>query len=365
MLKPINILLILVLILSPTLQLYGQTPFVPPQGSSRGLNEAQNLPAQPIVPVVNSIKSPQPPQPPQQPSQSLPQAQPIQQAQPTQANQANNINQPAPRVAINDYGKLTRQSGNLQIQKAWDEAKQNEGIYIYDSCENCTYKVATREFFITTIQLPANEVIETIDIGDNSSFQIKQRTSNAIAIKPLIPGVDTNIIIWTNANIYPLYIRSEGIDSPNIPDMVVKIIPDKFPNVKIGKLAQKLENKTDIKADIPIEKPVINSVKPTQRKYPQELQFDPSKLRGWGDYELAGDKELKPLSVFRDDYFTYINFGSKFNEIDLPVAYVVNDGIDENVNTRVNGTTLIIESVAKKITLVSGKKYICITYEGK
>ena len=32
--------------------------------------------------------------------------------------------------------------------------------------------------------------------------------------------------------------------------------------------------------------------------------FDPSTLRGWGQYGLWGDDDLRPETVFRDDHFT-------------------------------------------------------------
>ena len=48
----------------------------------------------------------------------------------------------------------------------------------------------------------------------------------------------------------------------------------------------------------------------------------------------------------------------------LPTAYVVVDGIDELVNTRVRGSTYIVESTQRLISLKSGKKYLCIRYTG-
>ena len=55
----------------------------------------------------------------------------------------------------------------------------------------------------------------------------------------------------------------------------------------------------------------------------------------------GGDKNLKPEQVYRDDNFTYIQYGDKWNDIELPTAYVVVDDIDELVNTRVIGTTFV------------------------
>jgi hypothetical protein len=92
--------------------------------------------------------------------------------------------------------------------------------------------------------------------------------------------------------------------------------------------------------------------------------FDPNKLRGWGDYDLWGDDELRPITVFRDDYFTYIRFGDRWKDLELPTAYVVVDGVDELVNTRIQGHTFIVESTQPLISLKSGMKFLCIEYEG-
>ncbi len=339
-----NIKIILLLIIIPHI-LWAQTAFVAPEGAQRG-NEITHNTA-PIIAVIDNklvdnkainIKSPIPP----------------------------NLNPvPAPILplkSITEYGKLTRASGNNQIQASWDDAKGTDGIFQYEWCAFCTYKIATREFFITNIELPKDEIIETIDLGDNSAFQIKQRAPYSFAIKPLIPNVDTNIIIYTaKKNIYAFYVRAEGISSPNIPDMLVRInAPLTLITVNINAKTDKKIDKLPVKANSQDLALIANS----HKKFPQEIKFDPSKIHGWQDYELKGDKSLKPVSVFRDEIFTYINFGNRWNEIDLPVAFIVNDGVDENINTRVVGTTLIIESVAKTITLISGKKFLCLIYGG-
>ncbi len=113
----------------------------------------------------------------------------------------------------------------------------------------------------------------------------------------------------------------------------------------------------------------INGLKETNpttkgKDFVEEATFDPNALRGWGKYKLWGSEELKPETVFRDDQFTYIKFGDKWKNIELPTAYVVVDKIDELVNTRIQGQTFIVESTRKLITLKSGKSFLCIEYPG-
>jgi ComB9 competence protein len=69
--------------------------------------------------------------------------------------------------------------------------------------------------------------------------------------------------------------------------------------------------------------------------------------------------------VFRDRHFTYLQYGDKWDGTELPTAYVVVDGVDELVNTRVQGASFIIETTAPLISLKLGKKYLCIRYDGE
>ena len=51
--------------------------------------------------------------------------------------------------------------------------------------------------------------------------------------------------------------------------------------------------------------------KPERPDFLKSVPFDPAKLHGWGKYRLWGQgwqEKMMPVSVFRDEYFTYIHF---------------------------------------------------------
>lgn len=190
-------------------------------------------------------------------------------------------------------------------------------------------------------------------------------------MRPVGQGYDTSLIVYgKSGRVYPFYLRAEGLNSKNVPDLVVKIegavtidddlTPPGFAldeppppsGAAVGDMA---------KAVAGLEH--TNPLTPAD-DFVAEAPFDPNALRGWGDYTLWGDDALRPETVFRDDHFTYIRFGERWKDIELPTAYVVVDGIDELVNTRVQGQTYIVESTRDLITLKSGKSYLCIKYEG-
>ncbi|WP_068317870.1 TrbG/VirB9 family P-type conjugative transfer protein [Polycladidibacter hongkongensis] len=260
-----------------------------------------------------------------------------------------------------NYGNMVRPTAaGGQIQSAWDKAGSKGGIHSQVECGECIYKVRLREFMVTAIQLPADVVVTDADLGDGSRFEVQKRSANTLVVKPLGSGVDTSLQVYTKSGeVFSFYLRAEGFNSRKVPDLSFKITRKRKPqgaHVNFSSSATPLPM-TGFGAPA---KPVSGP-----KDFVKNAKYDPARLRGWGDYKLWGSKELKPENVFRDDYFTYIQFGDKWTDIELPTAYVVVDGIDELVNTRVSGTTYIIESTHKLITLKSGQSFMCIQYKGE
>lgn len=285
------------------------------------------------------------------------------------------------------FGTMDRSTVGGQIQPVWDETQPTEGFFQYNECTDCVYKVRIREYMVTTIILPKGISVHSFDIGDPVHFHAKQRADNILAVQAAGGGVDSNLTIYTTeGDVYPFYLRAEGFNSNNVPDLVIKINGSRLPKAPIIKTAvdpKPLDNEETQAADKPaddnqkskkeealeglqkkVSGPSEDLLRAKGKDFVENVGFDPDKLRGWDDYELWGDDELRPEMVFRDDHFTYIKYGKNWNDMDLPTAYVVVDGIDELVNTRVQGTTFIIESTKKLISLKSGKKYLCLSYEG-
>ena len=285
----------------------------------------------------------------------------------------------AERQARGEFTSMLRSTVGGQVQEAWDNVDENAGVIRFSYCGMCTYKVSLREHMVTVIEFPEGEIIERADVGDQNEFQVNMRGPSRLAIQPAGYGVDTNLIVYGKTGaIYPIYLRSERFNSVNVPDLLVRIegaMTTK--DIEVGGIGNNTK-KTLLPDGLsgfpsPEQSDAVNGLEQTDPKrasgdFIQEAAFDPDKLRGWGDYKLWGDgdnvDDLKPMTVFRDDYFTYIRFDEKWNDIELPTAYVVIDGIDELVNTRIQGRTYIIESTQKLITLKSGLTFICIEYTG-
>lgn len=272
----------------------------------------------------------------------------------------------ANKQLLGEFGYMGRAASvGGQIQKAWDRAGRKAGVHTQTACGDCVYRVRVREFMVTALQLPADVVVKDADLGDTRFFELEKRSDNTLIVRPLKAGVDTSLQVYAKSGeVYSFYLRAEAINSKNVPDLTYRIERRRAPmrsyvafdtagNPKqVSVPAMAAETGTDTG---------VTPVGPDD--FVKEAKFDPSRIR-WDGFKLWGDKELKPESVYRDDYFTYIQFGERWTEMELPTAYVVVDEIDELVNTRVSGTTFIIESVNPLITLKSGAKYMCIEYGG-
>lgn len=290
-----------------------------------------------------------------------------------------------------NFPAMARAGVGGQVQDAWNDAGPREGVQTFRLCADCVYKVRLREFMVTTIVLPDDTEIVTADLGDTIGFQVKVKSANMIAVRPASYGLDTNLNVYSKSGaVYPLYLRAEGFNSRNVPDVLVKIIgretPPKIESVASemgaaddnkrsddGKEGEKGKGPQDGMAkgpDKPADKvaaavDALTNPKAKDGDFVRSVPFDPAKLHGWRDYKLWGDDTLRPETVFRDGQFTYIQYGDQWDALELPTAYVVIDDIDELVNTRVQGSTLIVESVSALISLKSGKKFLCVQYTGE
>lgn len=284
-----------------------------------------------------------------------------------------------------DFGYMERSPVGGQIQEVWNNTIPSEGVYEYNLCGSCVYKVRVREFMVTSVILPKDIKIHSFDVGDAAKFKVFKRADNILAIQPSNGGLDTSLQVYTKSGeVFPFYLRAESFNSSNVPDLVVRInasnlqekplIPSNIVSEgstedPIPPMSLLPDEKTSALNDMVSQLAPYQGPDATTSNSPNDFiksaAFDPDKLHGFGQYKLWGDEKLKPVNVFRDEHFTYIQFGDKWNQLELPTAYVVIDEIDELVNTRIQGRTYIIESTSELITLKSGQSFMCLQFEGQ
>ena len=159
--------------------------------------------------------------------------------------------------------------------------------------------------------LPGDTKITAVDLGDPAGFQARIRASNIVAVRPNGYGIDTSMTVFAeDGRVYPFYVRSESIHSPNVPDLVVRIHGGGFQDPVEEEDGEKpsavLSGGTGPFADSPGAPAGVAQPRAEPEDFVERVEFDPATLHGWDDYRLWGDGDLAPEQVFRDKRFTYL-----------------------------------------------------------
>jgi len=248
-----------------------------------------------------------------------------------------------------EYGKLDRSESLplASIQEAWNRSKPKDGVYTVKYNQNEIIKLRIREHMTTTLVFPQWEEIDEIIVGDNSIFSVSKIKPNILIVEPQeFVGADTNIIVIAKGYTYWFYVRSEGYNSRNLPDLGVRIRanpPQYFRNIKKSK-DNTIENKKVIKSQLKVD-------------YLQKIEVDLSELNF--EYSMSGDREIAPKRVYSDGYRTWLDYGKFIYSKRLPAIYAVVDGVDVPVNSIRKGNKLIVQGIGV-FTLKNGGSTTCI-----
>lgn len=221
---------------------------------------------------------------------------------------------------------------------------------VYDYKPDSLFQVNAQTGFVSDIQLKPGEKISYIGAGDTKRWLIDRAmvgNSEHIYIKPLAPGIQTNMIINTDARSYRFYLVS-------VAENYTPIVQFDFPDESFKKaLAAPLpwKNKEEKEYfDIYMMKKGSKFVpKNINRKY---------KIRKHGG---KLDATILPTEIFDDGIHTYIHLPDS-NRYDQPTLYNVQDNKMTLVNYRVRNGYIIADRVFQKARLCyTSKTYIDIT----
>lgn len=241
-------------------------------------------------------------------------------------------------------------------QKAWSRQKTETraGNKVFVWGRGRTFKVILREGMGTVFKLPDWDSLDQSILSDSVNFRQKEmNNASMLYVEALSAGADTSLsLIGKSGNIYNFYLASESVFSDNISDQVV-YVDAAMPSVK---------NFFDTEGDLKRKESVDTFEKLTKNEkktWLNELKFNPTKIRH--DVEMRGDKELAPVLVFRDERFTYLDYGFDSDSRVWPVAYQVVDRVDQPVNMRKSpdGRYMVVETI-NPITLRYGEKTVCL-----
>ena len=209
--------------------------------------------------------------------------------------------------------------------------------------ENKNQKIRTRFAMATTLIFETD--IESYILGDTTGFKVEEipNMPNAIAIKPLLIGIDTSLTIRTkDKKLHTFYLFSTDYKNTQDPALIVYITDEESKKILEDKQAKIQKDYLIIKdgiAELRVKKDDIST------KYIQKA----TKENQW----------LMAEEIFSDKKFTYFKY-DKDNMPQLPTIYAVIDGQDSPVETRTIGNYLIAETINPKFSIITGESYVCV-----
>lgn len=263
--------------------------------------------------------------------------------------------------AAGDYGTINEDLQPLgAIQNAWN----NPGINKAPNQENPGYNrveyrpdrvipLRLREAMNTTIRFPADEIIEDVYVSDPVAFEAIIPRSNVVMIRVIRPGADGNLVaMGKSGNLYQFYVRGEGANTKIITDVSVDVMVTSRGNgmpTNMGGLSRSASA-----SDLKVEADWLKTIgfKPENIVHDLAIMVPEDHSAG-----------VAPERVFRDNQFTYIDYGANADALnEWPVASLVVQGVETPVNVRTagpNGRMLVVEGIGD-IVLRNGMKIVCI-----
>ncbi len=184
--------------------------------------------------------------------------------------------------------------------------------------------------YVASILFEEGEKVITIAIGDPTAWQITP-SGNRLFIKPLQDHAETNALIITNRRVYHFALNAReagGLHDKNL------VFETRFVYPQVNFAYSNDSGGSYI--------PDINE--------DHTLNYD---------YLLSGNNLIKPVRVFDDGRFTYLEFSNE--TVNLPAVFEVDEnGFESMLNIRTVGRHMVIEKVGSLFTLRHDKEHACI-----
>jgi type IV secretion system protein TrbG len=212
----------------------------------------------------------------------------------------------------------------------------------------------------TDIQLQPGETITDVAMGDSERWMATPASSGDprnpvphLAVKPQLPGIETNLTIYTTKHIYHLLLRSRGRRAMQ---EVEFYYPDEL--LTAMKVADSEAAKAKREADDPPRD--SDDVVKVANVDPAELNFS---------YTVTGaNVPWKPIRAFNDGSHVYIQMLSGMKTSEAPALLINADGGTQMVNYRVEGNYYVVDRLFSNAILVSGvgrdQDRVTISYAG-
>ena len=242
----------------------------------------------------------------------------------------------------------------LQDQQAWENSgsRSIQGSYINKNGGIVfTYGAQTPEIVcsvlqITDIELEPGEIINSVNIGDSTRWDVEPAMTGAgssaiqhVLVKPLDINLQTSMLIATDKRAYRIKLKSTRTKYMSY---VSFAYPEKI-NEEFNK------KQAEIKAQRDRESIKVNPYESDVKTYLGDLNFR---------YEIKGDVSWKPVRVFDDGVKTIIEMPNQMLSRKAPALMLLNeegglfsDDKTEIVNYRLQGNRYIVDGIFDQAVL--------------
>lgn len=238
-------------------------------------------------------------------------------------------------------------------------------------------KLTTYYGVSTHVQFDAAEEIQDIAIGDEAAWHISPR-GNHLFLKPRASKADTNLTVLTNKRVYHFALVVEARTRKtsarwNAPELVYTLhfrYPRSEAEKKAAERSSRLQMAREIARDevarmqaetlkIKLAEASYTDKATGADKAKQAVALGRTAASGDNfDYWVAGSEEISPTAARDDGRFTYLTFS---NNRDMPAVYSTDDeGEEALINTNVEGNTIVVHRVLRRLTLRKGDMVTCI-----
>ena len=225
-----------------------------------------------------------------------------------------------------------------------DLARFVNAVQVYPFMEGALYRLYAAPEQVTDIALEPGERLNSVSAGDTVRWVVGDTSSGGaggsgaaagervhILVKPIAPGLSTNLVIATDRRAYHLEMRS-------FRETYMAAISWTYPKDQLVKRREEAQ-RAKAAADSVVA-PAIN---------PDHLKFR---------YEIEGDRpHWRPVRAFDDGEQVFIQFPEAIAQGEAPPLFVLSrDGKPELVNYRMRGNYYVVDRLFSAAELRLGEK---------
>ncbi len=240
------------------------------------------------------------------------------------------------------------------IGRAFDKPEATEGqaeptVVVEAWHPHKIIRLRLRDSMATTVILPDWERIQDFYLGDAALFEAGKVRPNMLAILPKRAGIDTNLtLIGASGRVYSLYLRAEGFNSKELPDLTVFIH------------AEPEEPQRDEAAAETADEAAIFPAIPLDRD-----QWRCGDDSGFEIYarSLADAEAIAPSRVCTDGVWIFLDYAGREHTARRPSVFEVVEGVENPANTQLlgdNDEVIAVHSPGPRLALRNGDAVVCI-----